>query len=675
MLDLNEKIICLLKSNCKYKFKDICTKLSDYNSDLIYNTLTSMCDNGIIYFKNNLFSLMPSDFSLETVRVDNDSIYIIKDDKKIILNNYNGVMDKDKCIINNNTLNIVDIYKRENDLIICEINTLGKISFNCIGSNVNYDIYVKDNDIKKVVDGSIVILKINNSDKNHLYCDLVEVIGHVNDPDVYLKSIAIACNFNVNFSKDALAQLEDIKTNVSADECIDKIDLTDEFIYTIDNDDTKDRDDAISIKINEKGNYVATINISDVSHYVPFNTPLFNEAYNNATSVYQLDSVIPMLPHELSNGICSLNEGELRLTLTVMVEMDKYGNIINSDVFKSFIKSKKQMKYSDVNKILMNKEKVLGYEDFYENLSIANEFSFLLNNLYKNNGYLNFSSKEIKYSNDSFDLNKSLAAQKIIENFMLLANKIVAEKFAYYNIPFRVHDEPDKKELEKHIQELKNMGYNIPNTKSYDLQSFLKELYDNGDYYVTSKYILKSMKRARYSNINIGHFGLGFNYYTHFTSPIRRFNDLLVHTIISNYLDNDISIINQIDNMEEVCDHISKQEQNADKAEELALYYKMAEVMENHIGEYFNGKIIHISKSAFKVQLTNNIIGTCKIKDIKGSHFRFDPITQTIKNGKIEYRIGDYVRVKSIYSSRKDLNINFEALENITSSKQKKLVS
>lgn len=460
----------------------------------------------------------------------------------------------------------------------------------------------------------------------------------------------------------------------------DRLDLRNELIYTIDCDDTKDMDDAISVKIKENGNYEVGIHIADVSHYIKFGSPLFEEALKRSTSLYLLDKVIPMLPHKLSNGICSLNPNVDRLTISCIIELDKNGKILNYDIKKSVIRPKKKMKYSDVNKILHEDiipDDLLEYAD---NLKLANEISFLLNAQYKQNGYLHFSSNEIKYSNNQFDIRKTLGAQKIIEDFMLLANRVIATHFEYLPFPFRIHEAPEVKDVEKAFMALRKMNYDIPHVLNLDnpmvIQGILKKLYESGDFSLTSYFILKSMKKARYSAINLGHFGLAFDCYTHFTSPIRRFNDLLVHYIISSYMNNDEKTLLEIDDkLPEICNHISEKEKLADEAEEEALKFKMAEYMEDYINEYFNGKIIDLGNNYVTIKLVNNIIGTAFLEDIKNGDYYFDEKTYSIKSkvSDTSYKIGDYIRTQVICADKSCRKINLRITENLEHVKTKNL--
>lgn len=670
----------IFKSNRKYSFCELCKILKHYEKEDIKKSLDSLELQGYIISNNDKYQIFPNNFKLVNIMINKDGCgYFYIDGKmyNIKEKNLNGCLDGDLCAVNMETLSVNKIVKRKSNLIICEINDDKCIIIN---NNQNYEVILNNNDFKKLVDGNIILVRIKENDNNELYCDLVEVLGHINDPDIELKKIAVSKSFDINFSKASLKQAEEIPTFVTEEDLKDRLDLRDELIYTIDCDDTKDMDDAISVKIKENGNYEVGIHISDVSHYVKFGSPLFEEALNRSTSVYMADTVIPMLMHKLSNGICSLNPNTDRLTLSCIVELDKEGNIVNYDIVKSVINSKKKMKYSDVNKILMENENVLGYEEYIDNLKLANEVSFILNNQYKNDGYLHFGTNEIKYSNseNNFDIRKSLAAEKIIEDFMLLANKVVATHFEYLPFSFRVHELPEQIDIEKSFEALRKMGYNIPNVLNLDnpkvIQGILKQLYESGDFSLTSYFILKSMKKARYSSINLGHFGLAFMCYTHFTSPIRRFNDLLVHTIISSYYNGDEETINEInDRLPEICDHISEKERLADEAEDEALKFKMALYMEDYVDEYFNGKIIDIGPKYVTVKLVNNIIGIVYLDDIKNGTYYFDDKTYSIKCKKsdISYKVGDYIRTQVVYVDKNLRKINLRITENLEHVKTK----
>lgn len=680
---MNEEVKEIFKTNKAYKLDDICKKIKTMSKEDIQKELNELEFNGFLIKENNKYRLFPKDYKLVNIRIDkngngffhiNDDFYVIEE------KNLNGALNGDLCTVNMFTGKVHSIVKRKSNLIICEVKDGKYIIMN---NNKNYIVEIENSNIKELVDGNIILLRIKKYDKNTLKCNLVEILGHVNDPDIELKKIAISNNFNIDFSKDAIKQADSIKETVQEDELEGRLDLRDKLIYTIDDNHTKDMDDAISIEINEKGNYVIGVHIADVSHYIKPNTPLFNEALERGNSLYMLNTVIPMLMHKLSNGICSLNPNVDRLTISCIAEIDKNGNIVEYDIKKSVINSKKKMSYSDVNKILMDNEIIPGYEEFIDNLKLANEASFTLNKNYKEHGYIQFGNNEIKYTGEEGNEFKNVehrAAEKIIEDFMLLANKVVATNFEYIPFPFRVHDTPDTGKIKSALNYLKSIGYNIPNINNIDnpkvLQGVLKGLYESGDYSITSQYILKSLKKASYSPENDGHFGLGFNAYTHFTSPIRRFNDLLVHTIISNYLGKDFNTeeIEEINkNLYKMCDHISETEINADNAENEALKYKMAEFMEDKTNEYFNGKIVDIHPKHLIIKLENNIYGLAYINTIKNGGFYFDEHDYEIKsrNNKTTYKLGDYVRVKVIEANKDLRKVIFKVTENLNHLKNK----
>lgn len=680
---MGEELKKLFNTNRKYSLNQLYKILKQYEKERIKEELDSLEIKGDIICNNDKYQIFPDNFELVNIKIDKNGCgyFYIKDKKYVVKNkDLNGCFDGDLCAINMDAMSVSKIIKRKSNLIICEVNDDKAIIVN---NNQNYEVILSQTDFKKLVDGSVFLVRIKENDKNELYCDLVEVIGHINDPDIELKEIAISKSFDINFSKLAIKEADEIPNEVLPEDLENRLDLRNELIYTIDCDDTKDMDDAISVKINEKGNYVVGVHIADVSHYVKFGSHLFEEALSRSTSVYMTDTVIPMLMHKLSNGICSLNPNVDRLTISCIVELDKEGNIVNYDILKSVINSKKKMKYSQVNKILMEDTIPEDYEEYVDNLKLANEISFLLNKTYKNEGYLQFGTNEIKYTDNNeidFSSRKSLAAEKIIEDFMLLANKVVATHYEYLPFPFRIHELPEQKDIEKTFETLRKMGYDIPNILNLDnqkaIQGVLKKLYESGDFSLTSYFVLKSMKKARYSPINVGHFGLAFDCYTHFTSPIRRFNDLLVHTIISSYLNpNEEVILELADRLPEICNYISEKETLADEAEEEALRFKMAKYMEDYVGEYFNGKVIDLGPKYITVKLENNIIGTVHLDDIKDGTYYFDNNTYSVinKNSKNSYKIGDYIRTRVLNVDVKNRQINFKITENLEHVKIKNL--
>lgn len=672
---MEEKLLNYFKSNKKYTFNELCRLLNAFEKSKIKEELQKLELQGFIISDNDNYQIFPNNFKIETIKIDrnNNGYFLDNNNRYTIINNkLNGCLNNDLCVVNIDTLEVVKILKRKSELITATFIN------NKLESKYNSTIKLKSIDYNKLVEGNVILLKIDANDENELYCSLVEIIGHVDDPNTILKAIALSKSFNINFSKDYMKELNKINNEVTCDELNNRLDLRNELIYTIDCDDTKDMDDAISVKRTLDG-YEVGVHIADVSHYVHLNSAIFDEAYKRATSVYMIDTVIPMIHHYLSNGICSLNPNVDRLTISCIINLDKDGKVIDYKIVKSVINSKKKMNYSSVNEILMHNNIPEGYEEYVDNLRLANEVSFLLNKQYKNDGYLQFGNHEIKYFENSFNIVKHQAAEKIIEMYMLLANKTVAENFEYLPFPFRIHEAPLNEDIAKALTLIKEMGYEIPkyndaNSQNMILQEVLKFLYENGDYSITSLEILKNLKKARYSPNNIGHFGLGFNCYTHFTSPIRRFPDLLTHIIISNYISdyNEKELIELNSNLYQYCEQASIKEELADEAEQEALNYKMAEYMEHHINEYFNGKIIAIKSNYITVKLENNIIGLVYLKDLKGQlYFNGNECKIENKTNNITFKIGDYVRLRSIYANKLLGKINFTITEKLEKNKIK----
>lgn len=589
-----------------------------------------------------------------------DLIENLDNRNEIYLENYLQLEDEDKN-------------KYDTVLAICKY----------IGGNLflnNYDgIYLLkcvDNKLDKLVDGDMIIVKVKK--ENLKLCNYIERIGHVDDVDIDLKVIAISNSFKIEFSKSSLKQADAINNHVLDSEMVNRLDLRDKCIYTIDSKDTKDMDDAISVEKLPNGNYELGVHIADVAHYVEINTPLFNEALNRGTSVYLIDRVVPMLPHKLSNGICSLNPNVDRLTLSCIMEIDQNGNVVNHKICESVIRSRKKMTYEDVDRILNYDEIVEGYEDYIDNLKLCNELSFILQKKFNENNFLHFKSYELKVKVDKegkpleFDRIVNLAGRKIIENFMLIANKTFAESYEYMPFVFRVHETPDYDKLNEVLDNFRAAGYNLNITDLENpakLTNIFKELYESGNYSITSSLLLRAMSKARYSENNVGHFGSGFNCYAHTTSPIRRFSDLMVQTLYKMY--NNCKSDDELRKIEtelpKICEHISNTEINADKAEEEAVMFEMIKYMQNYIGEYFNGKVVNLGRKHIEVRLVNNIIGNVDLDQIKGDLYHYDGDNYRIVgiNTGTELKIGDYVRVKVISVSKFDKEINFKLVEKL----------
>ncbi len=677
----------LFLENKKYTFKEIRRKLN-IDEETLYNQLQFLEEQGIIMELNGIYQKIPNNYLVGKIKIcknDWGVFYFNKTKYEIHPNDLNYALNNDLCLFiideENKQAKVKKIIKRFNNLIVCEF-TNNK--FKMYGGNSSIEI--PNNEIKKLVEGTRVLVRLKN---NGLCGNIVEIIGHKDDPDIDLKQIALSNSFYLEFSKDAMEELETIPNEVTDNELEGRLDLRDKLIYTIDCDNTKDMDDAISVEINENGNYVLGVHISDVSHYIKYNSALFKDAYQRGTSVYMLNSVIPMIHKYLSNGICSLNPNVDRLTKSCIMEIDKYGNIVDYKIVKSVINSKKKMKYSEVNKILENNQMVPSYEPFIDNLFLIKQLNDILNRKMQANGYINFGSSDLNISLDengiplNFTINEQRTAEKIIENFMLLANQTVATNYCWMPFIYRVHEIPDDDLLKSILDFLRLINFKMPNVKNFDnpkiIQGILKKYTYDENFKIISNFILRGMKKARYSNYNSNHFALAFENYTHFTSPIRRLCDLMVHILIDKYEDPNITQ-DELVKLESILSDISNQASNkevdAEAAEKEANMMKMAEYMENHIGEYFNGKIINITSCGLFVEV-NNITGLVKTNNIKGDLYQFDPESYIVRGRKSKqvFKIGDNVRIKVLSASKEFRTIDFEICEKLEKQKTLRLTS
>ena len=529
--------------------------------------------------------------------------------------------------------------------------------------------------------GHKVLVKITNKLKDNNYKgETIKILGHKNDPGVDILSITNEMGIPDTFSSDVMNELDAIPNEVLEKDLINRHDLRNEVIFTIDGDDTKDIDDAISIeKVGE--NYKLGVHIADVSYYVKSNTALDKEAYERGTSVYLADRVIPMLPHKLSNGICSLNPNVDRLAISCIMEIDKNGNVINYDILQTVINSKIQMTYKKVNQILEDNVIPEGYEKYVDKLRLMADLAQILRKNKENRGYIDFDIDESKIIvNDkgkAIDvvLRNRGTGEKLIEDFMIVANETVATHIYYMDLPFiyRVHGEPNEEKINNFMRFLNILGYkvkeDIKKLTPKTMQNILKQLKDKNEFHLLSALLLRSMQKAVYDTNNIGHFGIASKCYTHFTSPIRRYPDTTVHRLLHTYLfDNNISndTINYYEReLPFVAQHTSETERRSIECERVVDDMKKAEYMMNHIGEEFDGIISSVLNFGMFVELPNLIEGLVRLDSLKGDYYTYDETTFTIRGNKDKsgFRLGDKVKVKVISADKEKRTIDFEVIK------------
>lgn len=655
------------------------------------NTLDDMSNNGLIFKTNKdkyiLFKNCPGVYCGKLQVNKNGFGFVVlplEDDLYIPAENLNGAIDDDLVICEITKKDpkkegrIIKVLRRDLHNLVGEICMDGKrIVFIPDDKKLGLHISLDKSTVNNCVDGSKVLVSLSQNHGNNYDAKVIKVIGHKNDPGMDIKAIAYKYGIYDEFSDEVNRELESIPTEVSDKDLFNRRDLTDKVIFTIDGDDTKDIDDAISLEMID-GNYNLGVHIADVSYYVKENTALGDEAYERGTSSYLADTVIPMIPHKLSNGICSLNEGVIRLTITCDMIINPQGQVIRSEIYPSYIKSKKKMTYKKVNDILMRNIIDPEYKDFSETLIKMNELAKLLRKNQVKKGYIDFEIDEPKIVQDedgvAIDIIRRTRedGECLIENFMIIANETVAEYISNMDLPFiyRVHDIPSEEKIEEFLSLVKQLGYKletrITSITPLSMQKLLLELKDKPEFSILSSLLLRSMRKAVYAKDNIGHFGLASKNYTHFTSPIRRFPDLTVHRLIRTYLfNNDLSIstINYFNtNLVLVAEHSSEREQASVKAERDVDDMKMAEYMESHIGEEYKGMITSVTNFGFFVELDNLVEGLVHVKTLKGDMFNYVPELLSLigKNTKKVYRVGDVVNIKVTYASKENSMIDFE---------------
>ena len=607
------------------------------------------------------------------------------EDVFIPITNLNGAINGDEVVVEITSKKGLKLEGRIVKILERKLKQLvGKVYFKnnrCMvdldDQKVNLEIEVDSEDSMGAVSGHKVVVELLQRKNDKTYKGkITRILGHIDDPGVDILSIAAKYEIDPEWPEAVKEELKKIPDHVLEDELKDRTDLRDKMIFTIDGDDTKDIDDAISIEKNSKGNYILGVHIADVSYYVKQDSELDKEAYKRGTSVYLANTVIPMLPHELSNGICSLNPNVDRLAMSCEMEIDNTGEVVDYNIFQSVIKSRKQMTYKNVNKIIEEDMVPEGYEEFADTLKEMKELADILRKNKVNKGYIDFNIEEAKIITDESGkvidvvLRNRGAGEKLIEDFMIAANETVARHVTYMENPFvyRVHGEPNEEKINSFLSFISVLGYQVHKMDKITpkaMQNLLNELKDAKEYPIISSLLLRSMQKAVYDSNNIGHFGLASKCYTHFTSPIRRYPDTTVHRLLRQYLFSGNTNIDTIKFWEHklvpLCEHTSERERASIECEREVDDMKMAEYMENHIGEEFEGMISGVMSFGMFVQLPNMIEGLVKVDDIKGDYYTYDESTQSLvgNNNKRGYRLGDNVTVIVKGASKENHTIDF----------------
>ena len=622
------------------------------------------------------------------IKIENreDEIYVSKENSNNALNGDKVIVEiiEEKSKEKKAEGRILKIIKHEKDTVVGIFQNNKNFGF-VVPDDKSFgtDIFISKKNFGKARNNHKVLVQITKYPEKGKKAEgkIIEVIGNVNEAGVDMLSLIKEYDLPYKFPEEVIEEAKKQGDEIDKKDIPNRVDLRDKIIFTIDGEDAKDLDDAVRVEKLENGNYKLDVHIADVSYYVKQDSKLDKEAVIRGTSIYMLGRVIPMLPRELSNGICSLNAGEDRYTLSCSMEIDKKGKVISSSVYKGLIKVTERMTYTDVQKILDKSDKKVlkRYEKYIQEFENMKELATILKNRRLEQGYLNLDIPESKIVLDTdgkaIDVKKyeTNFANEIIEQFMLTANETIAEKFYWLDAPFiyRVHENPDLEKITELNKFLFNFGYKIKANKDNvypkEFSKVLEEVKGKEEERVVSNLILRTLKVARYEAENKGHFGIASKYYCHFTSPIRRYPDLFIHRIISKYIENNYDIKEKeiqklYDLAEKRADSSSEREKIATKVEREAIDIKKAEYMENKIGEVYEGIVSSVTQFGIFVELENTVEGLIRFENLGDEYFIYDEKKKILigeRTNKI-YKIGDKVKIKVIKANKLLRQIDFE---------------
>ena len=618
-----------------------------------------------------------------------DEVYIAKENSLNALNGDRVLIEiiEEENKVKSAEAKVVKILKHEKDTMVGIFQNNKNFGF-VVPDDRNFgtDIFIAKKDMGKARSNHKVLVKITKYPEKGKKAEgkILEVLGNVNEAGVDMLSLIKEHNLPSTFPEPVVQEAKRFENKVDKKDIPNRVDFRDKEIFTIDGEDAKDLDDAVRVEKLKNGNYRLEVHIADVSFYVRENSLLDNEALIRGTSIYMLGRVIPMLPRELSNGICSLNAGEDRFTLSCLMEIDEKGKVVASEIVKGIIKVTERMSYTDVQAILdqSNEQTIKKYKPYISHFKLMEELAQILKNKRKEQGYLNLDIPESKIDLDMDGRVTNIAkyettfAHEIIEQFMLTANETVAEKFFWLEAPFiyRVHEDPDLEKIQELNKFLFNFGMKIKanQDKIYpkEFAKILEEVKGKEEEKVVSNLVLRTLKVARYEAQNQGHFGIASKYYCHFTSPIRRYPDLFIHRVISNYLreNYDVSekwVEEKRVQAEERAKQSSEREKIATKVEREAEDLKKAEYMEKRIGEEYEGIVSSVTSFGIFVELENTVEGLIRFDDLGDEYFIYDEDRKRLigERTKQTYKIGDKVMIRVKKASKLLRQIDFELVK------------
>ena len=697
MEDLSNDILCYFDSTRKkmtyFDLKKLFKIKGEERTKIFDRVLRTLVENGSLFFNEreeyetikNKPTLVPA-----ILRFDKGGAAYVKVGKQKIFveeKDLNGALDNDNVILDNiyenhNRLygSVYRITKRSENKVILKVvgNGMDAKLVSPTGFNNHINIRLHKNDMAKLLDGTHIVVTVGTDMEHGAYpAELEEVIDGNHDNKV--STILIAKKFNIatEFSSEALKEAMMISPTVSEEDLVGRVDLRDKKFFTIDCDSTKDRDDAVCVEKLDNGNYKLYTSISHVSYYIKRGTALFDEAFKRCTSHYPNDDCIPMLPKEISNGICSLNEKVDRLVRTFEMEIDPKGNVIDSKIYNAVINSKKEMTYSAVNRVL-DREDVSELDEFKDEIFLINELNKILEEKKEKRDCLDFNMTETEFVrgvNDSIIdvIEKPRGfAEKIIENFMVLTNNVTSAHYCWAPIIYRVHPEPEIDTIKKTIAMIRNAGCNIDKNiviNEVTSRKVIKQAIDglqdmeNGNIFKQS--LIRSMKRAEYNTDNCGHYALNLKYYSHTTSPIRRLADLIMHTIIDEIQEETFDYNNweKYSNLlNNVCTNINRAERLDFEMERTAESINLADYASKHIGEEFEARITDLGKSGLRLTTHNHIRGVLEFSDMHGCMCFYDKHKDYVVDrlNKRKYKIGNELVVQIKSADKTEGVVHFE---------------
>jgi len=601
----------------------------------------------------------------------------------------NGAIHGDKVILRpmKNASNVkkqegkvVRIIKRGNEEVIGTFQKDKYFAFVIPDDDrISKDIFVTKENFNGAKNGEKVVVKVTkwSYDRKNPEGYISEIIGDMKDYETHIKATLKRNNIKYSFPKNVIKEATDIEVKINKKEIKRRKDFRDYNIITIDGKDAKDLDDAVHIKKLENNSFELGVHIADVTHYVGKESNLRREAYERGTSTYLADRVIPMLPKELSNGVCSLNPKEDKLTLSVVMKVNSKGNVTDHKIYESIINSKERMTYEDVSNILENQDKKLKkrYNKIVKDLEEMAELAKTLKKKRDDRGCIDFEFKEAKIimnnDNEVEEVRKTerRISNRMIEEFMILTNETIAENMYWSKVPFiyRTHEEPDEEKVEEFNKFIYNFGYTLKGVKNIhpkELQRLVEKVKGKKEETVINTLMLRSLKKAVYSNHPDGHFGLASDYYSHFTSPIRRYPDLQIHSIIKDFINNKLDYKNldsQNSKLEEISQYASQTERNSEKAEREDWDYNVARYMSSKVGEIFEGIISSVTSFGAFVELDNTIEGLVHISNMTDDYYNFDEKHLTLIGERTnkQIKIGEVVKVKLVNVNLTKRDIDF----------------